>query len=315
MNAIVIDQYGSPEVLQTRRISTPLIEDHEVLVKVHAAGLNPIDYKIRQGMLKKIYKLKFPAILGHDVAGVVAGTGNKVSDFKAGDEVYAMLPPLEMGAYAGYAAVDHRDLALKPKNLSFEEAAAIPLAALTALQGLRDKGALKRGQEVLINGASGGVGTFAVQIAKAMGAVVVGVCSGKNAEMVKSLGADVVLDYTKQDFTRLAAKYDIVFDTVNKRSFDACKRVLRKHGKFVTTGLSPQLLFKAGLSLLTSKKCRLISISSSGDDLRLIKNFAEENVLKPVIEKMYKPEEMPRAHQHLAGEHVAGKLVVKMDFS
>ncbi len=315
MNAVVIDQYGSPKVLQVRRVSTPLVEDYEVLVKVHAAGLNPVDYKIRQGMLKKFYKLKFPAILGSDIAGVVAGTGNKVTDFKAGDGVYAMMPSLQMGGYAGYVAVDHHALALKPKNLSFEEAAAIPLAALTALQSLRDKGQLKRNQEVLINGASGGVGSFAVQIAKALGAVVVGVCSGENAAIVRDLGADVVLDYHKQDFTRLAAQYDIVLDAVGKRSFAECKKVLKKHGRFVSTGISAQLFVDVALSLLMPKKCKMITTGSSGDDLRMLAGFAEENMLKPVIQKVYRPEEILQAHQTLAAGHVAGKLVVKMDFN
>lgn len=315
MNAIIIEQYGSPEVLQTRRVSTPFIEEDEVLVKVKAAGLNPVDYKIRQGKLKKIHKIKFPKVLGYDIAGEVAGVGTKVKNFKAGDEVYAMLPMSEMGGYAGYVAVNEKDLAFKPKNLSFEEAAAIPIGGLTALQALRDQGKLKdRNQEVLVNGASGGVGIFAVQIAKARGATVVGVCSTQNVEMVKSLGADAVIDYTKQDFTQLSAEYDIIFDAVGKRSYSECKRVLSKYGRYVTTGFSPKILLEFGISAFTNKKARLVSVHASGKDLELLTNYVEENMLKPVIEKVYSPEEMPLAHQRLESEHVAGKLVVKMDF-
>lgn len=314
MNAVIIQQYGSPEVLTPTRVSTPLIEDDEILVKVKAASLNPIDYKIRRGDLKKIMKLSFPKVLGHDIAGEVAGVGPKVKNFKTGDEVYAMLNTPEMGGYGEYVAVREENMALKPKNLSFEEAAAIPLAGLTALQALRNRGKLQhRNQEVLINGASGGVGTFAVQIAKARGAVVVGICSTSHVEMVKQLGADAVIDYSKYDFTQLAAQYDIIFDAVGVRSFPECRKVLYQHGRYVTTRSSPKNFVLSGLSAFTRKKAAIVLTRPSGTDLKLLANYAEEGLLRPVIEKVYAPEEMPRAHQRLEGGHVAGKLVLKMD--
>lgn len=315
MNAVIIQQYGSPEVLTPTRVSTPLIENDEILVKVKAASLNPIDYKIRRGDLKKFIKLRFPKILGHDIAGEVAGVGPKVKNFKAGDEVYAMLSTPEMGGYGGYVAVREENVALKPKNLSFEEAAAIPLAGLTALQALRDRGKLQnRNQEVLINGASGGVGSFAVQIAKAKGAVVVGVCSTSHVEMVRQLGADAVIDYLKYDFTQLAAQYDIIFDAVGKRSFSDCRKVLYKYGRYVTTKSTPKNFILSGLTSFTHKKAAVVLTRPDGADLKLLANYAEEGLLRPVIEKIYTPEEMPRAHQRLESGHVAGKLIIKMDF-
>ncbi len=314
MNAIVIDQYGSPEVLQTRRISTPLVEDDEVLVKVRAASLNPVDYKIRRGDLKKVLPIHFPKVLGYDIAGEIVGVGAKVRKFKAGDEVFAMLSTTEMGGYGGYVAVSEENVAIKPINLSFEEAAALPLAGLTALQALRDKGHLtERNQQVLINGASGGVGHLAIQIALARGASVVGVCGTEHVEMVRNLGADAVIDYHRQDFTQLSAQYDIVFDAVGKSSYPECKSILHEHGRFVTTGVSPEIFFQIGLSIFTKKKARLVSVSPKGEDLALLANYAEENQLKPVIENIYRPEEIPRAHQHLESEHVAGKLVLSME--
>lgn len=217
MKAVIIRRYGAAEVLQYEDVEQPKIEPTQLLVKVRASSVNPIDWKIRQGMLSLITGSKFPKILGFDVAGEVVAIGSGVTRFKPGDAVYGSTS-FPGGGYAEFAAVPENLVVLKPTNLSYEEAAAVPLAALTALQALRDQGNIQTGQTVLINGAAGGVGSFAVQIAKALGTVVTGVSSTKNLDLVKSLLADRVIDYTQQDFTQDTAQYDIIFDAVGKRS-------------------------------------------------------------------------------------------------
>jgi len=219
MKAVIINRYGSPDVLQYQDVELPQIKRDQLLVRVHAASVNPIDWKIRKGMLRLFTGNSFPMILGFDVSAEVVEVGQSVTQFKPGDLIYARLDQLPGGAYAEYAAVAAKVAALKPENLTHEEAAAVPLAALTALQALRDEGGLQPGHKVLINGSSGGVGTFAVQIAKAMAAEVTAVCSPKNIELAKTLGADHTLDYTQQDFTQDVARYDIIFDAVGNRSF------------------------------------------------------------------------------------------------
>jgi NADPH:quinone reductase-like Zn-dependent oxidoreductase len=208
MKAAVINGYGAPEVLQYTEVEKPQIKPNQMLVRVYASSVNPIDWKIRKGMLKVLTGNKFPMILGFDVSGEVVEVGTQVTQFKPGDSIYAHLNQLPGGAYAEYAAVAEKSAAAKPTNMSHEEAAAVPLAAMTALQAWRDEGNLKLGQKVLINGASGGVGTFAVQIAKVLGAEVTAVCGTRNLEMVKSLGADRLIDYKQQDFTKDTTKYE-----------------------------------------------------------------------------------------------------------
>ena len=238
MKAIVIRGYGAAEVLQYEDVEKPKIQPEQLLVKVHASSVNPIDWKTRKGMLSILTGNKFPLILGFDVAGEVVEVGSQVTRFKVGDAIYGSTS-FPGGAYAELAVVTESLAAPKPKNMSYEEAATVPLAALTALQALRDLGNIKSGQTVLINGASGGVGVFAVQIAKALGAEVTGVCSSKNLDLVKSLNADLVIDYTQQDFTQGNVQYDMIFDAVAKRSFSDSRKVLKPNGVYVSTLPTP----------------------------------------------------------------------------
>ncbi|MDY6897559.1 MAG: NAD(P)-dependent alcohol dehydrogenase, partial [Cyanobacteriota bacterium] len=258
MKAMVIYEYGGADVLRYEEVEAPKIKPDELLVKVHAAGVNPIDWKIRKGMLKVISGNKFPMIIGFDLAGEVLEVGSQVESFRVGDEIYGSLS-VPGGAYAELAAVSQKVAAVKPANVSFEEAAALPVAALTALQSLRDKANIQPSQTVLVNGASGGVGIFAVQIAKALGAEVTGVCSSKNLDFVKSLGADFTIDYTQQDFTQNQVQYDIILDAVAKQTFDNCKKVMKPNGVYVTTLPSFQNMISIGLtSLFGSKKAKFI---------------------------------------------------------
>src|SRR5215210_1566810 len=240
MKAIVHDEYGSSDVLELRDIDRPEIADDEVLVHVHAAGVNPGDWAIMSGLpyiARPVYGLRKPknAVRGTDVAGTVQAVGNSVTRLQPGDEVVGWCSGLG-GAFAEYASVSEDALALKPANLTFEQAAAVPMAGFVALQALRDHGDVRAGQKVLINGASGGIGTFAVQIAKALGAEVTGVCSTRNVEMVRSIGADHVIDYTREDFTQSGQKYDVMLDAVGSRSLSDLRRALTPTGTLVPNG-------------------------------------------------------------------------------
>lgn len=317
MNAFIINQYGTPEVLQATKLSTPLVGPNEVLIKVVASGLNPLDYKVRRGDLKKVFRLEFPKILGADIAGVISGIGSDVTDLQPNDAVYALLPTPKWGGYGEYVTVKAKYVEKKPGNLSFEEAAAFPAAGLTAWQALRQKSRIERGTRVLINGASGGVGTFAVQIAHAAGARVTGVCSEANRDMVKQLGADEVVDYHRQDFTRMPDQYDVVFDVVGNRSFAECKPVLAKKGVYVTTTFSPKLLITSFFTNFFGKKSKIVMVKPRKEDLFQLAQFAEAGMIKAVIEKVYDATEkdLVEAHQQLESGHTAGKLVLKMNFA
>ncbi|AFY58706.1 Zn-dependent oxidoreductase, NADPH:quinone reductase [Rivularia sp. PCC 7116] len=310
MQAVVIHEYGSADVLRYEEVEAPTTKPDELLVKVRAAGVNPIDWKIRKGMLKVISGNKFPMILGFDLAGEVLEVGSQVSNFQVGDEIYGSLP-LPGGAYAQLAAVPQKVAAVKSKSISFEEAAGLPVAALTALQSLRDKANIKPLQTVLINGASGGVGIFAVQIAKALGAEVTGVCSGKNLDFVKSLGADFLIDYTQQDFTQNQVEYDIVFDAVGKQTFDNCKKNLKSNGVYITTLPSLQNIVSIGLtSLFGSKKAKFILAQPNTADLLYLNELIEAGKLRVVIDCTYPLKELAAAHIYSQSERAKGKIVI-----
>ncbi len=316
MNAFVINQYGPPTVLKVTKVSTPLIGPKEILIHIAASGLNPLDYKIRRGDLKSIIRFSFPKVIGTDVAGTVVGIGSQVTDLQPNDEVYAMLPVPKFGGFGEYVAVDAKYVAKKSTNLSFEEAAAIPAAGLTAWQALRKKANINPQSRVLINGASGGVGTFAIQIAKAAGAQVTGVCSAQNIPLVKDLGATEVIDYKNQDFTRIPHQYDVVFDAVGNRSFSECKPILAKKGTYVTTAVSPKVMLQSVLSSIGGKTCKIIMVKPDKEDLYQLAQFAEADMIKPIIQKIYNATEknMVEAHQQLESGHTVGKLVMKMNF-
>jgi len=316
MNAFIIDQYGPPTVFSATKLSTPLLGAREVLIKVHAAGFNPLDYKVRRGDLKSVIRISFPKVLGSDVAGTVMGVGSEITALQPNDEVYAMLPAPQFGGYAEYVSIDAKHVALKPKNLSFEEAASIPIAGLTAWQALRKKGNITRGSRVLINGASGGVGTFAVQIAKDAGAQITGVCSTSNADLVKELGATEVIDYQLQDFTQLPYQYDVVLDAVGNQSLSSCKSILSKKGIFITTGVSFKNILDQALSIFGGKKSKIMMVQPDQEDLYQLAQFAEADMLKPVIQKVYDATEkdLVEAHQQLESGHTVGKLVMRIKF-
>ncbi len=311
MKAVVIHEYGSADVLRYEEVEAPIIKPDELLVKVHAAGVNPVDWKIRKGMLKVITGNKFPIIIGFDLAGVVLQVGSQVTGFQVGDNVYGSLG-VPGGAYAEIAAVPQKVAAVKSTNISFEEAAALPVAALTALQSLRDKANIQRSQSVLINGASGGVGIFAVQIAKALGAEVTGVCSSKNIDFVKSLGADLTIDYTTDDFTKNQVQYDIVFDAVGKQTFDNCKKVLKPNGVYITT--LPNLQNIVAIALTTifgSQKAKFILAQPNTADLLYLNELIDAGKLRVVIDCTYPLKELAAAHIYSESERAKGKIVIR----
>ena len=314
MKAIAINQYGSADVLQLLDLDPPTPKPDQIKVKVHAAGINPVDWKIRKGMLKLVTGSRFPRILGSDLAGEVVECGAQATRFKVGDAIYAFTNPTVGGAYAEFAAIPERIACLKPENLTYIQAAAAPLAAATALQALRDQGQLQPGQTVLINGAAGGVGMFAVQIAKAMGATVTGVCSGQKAEFVTGLGCDRVIDYTQQDFTQAPDRYNLIFDAVSKQSFGRCKRVLEPNGVYVSTLPSPIGMVQTLITSLTpGKKSKFILVQPSGDDLNYLKSLFESQQLRPMIDRTFPLAETAAAHTYSETERATGKLVVVLD--
>lgn len=320
MKAIVCPKYGSPDVLELREVEKPTPGDNEVLIKVHAAAVNAADWhlmrgdpflaRISIGLLKPKYK-----ILGADVAGRVETVGKNVNQFKPGDEVFGDLFESGCGAYAEYACARENGLVLKPSNVTFEQAASVPLAAVTALQALRDNGKIKAGQKVLISGASGGVGIFAVQIAKWFGADVTAVCSTRNLDMVRALGADRVIDYTQEDFTKNRACYDLILAVNGYHSISDYKRVLNPNGTYVMIGGSgaqmAQAMFLGPLiSMMGNKKMGNMLAKPNQKDLLFLKALMEDGKLEAVIDRRYTLREVPDAIRHLEGEHARGKIVI-----
>ncbi|MBI3175320.1 MAG: NAD(P)-dependent alcohol dehydrogenase [Chloroflexi bacterium] len=314
MKAIVQNDYGSPDVLNLAEVAKPVIKNNEVLVRVKAVSINAGDVFAMRGSPWPIRLIAgFPKpknyVLGQDMAGVVEMAGSNVTQFRPGDEVYAS----SGSALAEYVSVADDKLALKPDNLTFEKAATIPTGAITALKGLRDVGKLKPGQKVLINGASGGVGTFAVQIAKALGAEVTGVCSTRNVDMVRSLGADDVVDYTRKDFTQNGRRYDLILDNVASHSFSEMMRVLTPQGLIVpNSGHSGMgYVFKAFLlSPFLSQLGSMYFAVPNGKDLAQLKEWIETGKVKPVIDRTYELRETPDAFRYLDKEHARGKVVI-----
>lgn len=321
MRAIVHNTYGSPDVLEYQEIEKPELTDDGVLVRVRAASINPADMyslsgrpllvRIRGGLLRPKNNR-----LGIDFAGTVEAVGKDVTTFRAGDEVFGG----ESGALADYVCI--RDgYALKPANLTFEEAAAVPVAAITALQGLRDKGQIKSGQKVLINGASGGVGTFAVQIAKVFGAEVSAVCSPRNIELVRSLGADHIIDYTREDFTRSDQRYDLILDVAGSKSWSQYKRILKAQGTLVIVGAPKGNALIGPLSHIA--KVRMAAFRSSQNvhffiaqinqaDMMVLRELLESGKVKPIIDKRYELSELADAFRYLEEGHARGKIVLTM---
>ena len=319
MKAIVYSNYGSPDVLQCKEVEKPTAGDDEVLIRVRAASVNPVDRLFRGTpyLVRLLTGLRKPkdTRLGRDVAGQVEAVGRNVTQFKPDDEVFGAC----RGAFAEYACASERALVVKPDNVTFEQAASVPVAALTALQGLRDKGRIQPGQKVLINGAAGGVGTFAVQIAKSFGADVTGVCSTRNVEMVRSIGADRVIDYTQEDFTKGAQRYDLIFDCVSNHSLSACRRVLNPKGICVIVGgpgvwmILTRALKALVLSRFVSQNFRMFIARLTKEDLTVMRELMEAGKVTPVIDKRYKLSEVPKAIRYLEEGHARGKLVITLE--
>jgi NADPH:quinone reductase-like Zn-dependent oxidoreductase len=326
MKAIVYCDYGVPN-LKFQEIEKPTPEDDQLLVKVRAASVNPLDWHFIEGtpyfMRLMGVGLRKPkdTRLGVDFAGTVEAVGKNVTKFKPGDEVFGGRD----GAFAEYVCVrEARAVALKPANITFDQAASVPIAALTALQGVRDKGKVQPGQKVLINGASGGVGTFAVQIAKSMGADVTGVCSTRNLDMVRSLGADHVIDYTKEDFTKGAERYDVIMDNVANHSLLECRRALKPNGIYVLIGggsaneqglIGPLInpIKAMLLSPFVSQKMGMMLADLNQKDLTALADLMEAGKVTPVIDRTYKLSELPQAIEYLEQGHARGKVVIAVD--
>ena len=322
MKAITYNTYGSFDVLAYRDVDLPTINEHEVLVRVHAAGLHvgdcfsvrgaPFGMRLVTGLLKPKH-----GVPGFDLAGRVEAVGEAVTHFQPGDEVFGA----STGTCAEYARVGEQQLALKPAQLTFEQAAAMPTSALTALHGLRDAGKVQPGHKVLINGASGGVGSFAVQIAKAFGAEVTGVCSTQNVEMVRSIGADHVIDYTREDFTRSGPRYDVIFDNVENHSLSDCRRVLTPNGTLVLNsgagaqgiGMLVRLMAPLVLSPFVRQRLRRFLSAPNHNDLVLLKELVESGKLRPVIDTTFPLRETAAALAHIEGGHARGKVVVTVE--
>ncbi len=315
MKAVVYTKFGPPDiVLRLKEVEKPTPRDNELLVNVHAASINFGDWGFVRGkpfivrlMGAGLLKPK-NTILGSDIAGRVEAVGRNVKQLQPGNEVFGELAMHGWGGFAEYASVPEKVLALKPANLTFEEAAAVPQAATVALHGLRDKGQVQPGQKVLINGASGGIGTFAVQIAKSFGAEVTGVCSTRNLEMVRSLGADHVIDYTQEDFTQNEGRYDRIIDIVANRSMSDYMRALSPEGRYVAVAFNPSSMFARG----GSKKAGPLAVKSSVEDLVFIKALIEAGKVVPVIDRRYPLSEVSEALRYYGERHSRGKVVITM---
>jgi len=330
MKAVICTKYGPPEVLQIKEVEKPTPKENEILVKIYATTVTAGDVTMRSGMKKASFLLRFftrlmmgfrkpkKDVLGMELSGEVEAVGSDIKRFKKGDQIFGTTTGLDYGSYAEYICIPEEPIstglfganmvALKPANMTYEEAAAVPIGADTALHFLR-KGDIKSGQKVLIYGASGSVGTFAVQVAKHLGAEVTGVCSTTNLEMVKSLGADKVIDYTKEDFSKTGEIYDIIFETVGKSSYSACKRSLKKGG----------ILLEAVINVghLIRSKFSSIKVIGGGatevtEDLLILKDLAEAGKIKSVIDKTYPIEQIVEAHEYVDKGHKKGNVVIRI---
>jgi len=312
MKAVVYTKKGSPDKLIYRDVEIPVPNDNEVLTKIHAVSANAADYRsMRMGIIPK------NRIFGADIAGVVESVGKNIKQFKPGDEVIGDLSDCGFGGFAEYAVAPEEVLILKPAKILFEEASALPIASITALQALRDKGKVQKGQKVLIVGSGGGVGTFAVQLAKYFGAEVTAVCSTKNVGQTSSLGAKDVIDYTKEDFTKSDRPYDLILAVNGNYPLSAYKRILNPNGIYVMVGGSMMQIFKSivfgWLLSLGSKKISYLSAKSNQTDLEFIANLVENGNIKPVIDRRYSLDKTADAMRYLGEGHAGGKVVIKVE--
>ncbi|KZD36218.1 NADP-dependent oxidoreductase [Bacillus cereus] len=331
MKAMIIDRYGKVP-MRMAEVPTPEINEYEVLAEIHAASINPIDFKIRDGKVKMLLKYEMPLILGNDFSGVITKVGSKVTRFKVGDEIYARPRKNKIGTFAEYIAIHEDDIALKPKNLSFEEVASIPLVGLTSYQALHDIMQLQKGQKILIHAGSGGVGTFAIQLAKIMGATVTTTASEAGANLVTSLGADEIINYKTEKFEDILKNYDAVFDTIGGATLEKSFNIIKSGGNIVSVSGMPNArfgkefgsgFFKTLLFSLASKKLTALEkkhnaqysflfMKPSGDQLRTIANYIEAGKIKPVIDRVFPFEDAQKAMEYSESGRAKGKIIVKI---
>lgn len=320
MKAMVYTTYGSPDVLQLTQVAKPTPRDNEVLIRIHAVSANAADWRLMRGdpflyrLVSGLFKPK-NTILGADIAGRVEAVGKNVHGLRPGDAVFGDISGCGLGGFAEYVAVPEHAVVTKPANMTFEQAAAVPMAAVTALQALRDKGQIQPGHKVLIHGASGGVGTFAVQLAKWFGAEVTAVCSTGKVELVRSLGADHVIDYTQEDFTTIGQRYDLILAANGNRSMFDYKRALTARGRFVVTGGSMAQLFQTILlgpfvSMAGQQNMASVTATPNQPDLTFLKTLLEAGNIAPVIDQCYPLSETAQAIRHLEAGHARGKIVI-----
>jgi alcohol dehydrogenase len=332
MKAFILDRYGSKVALRAGEVADPEVREDDVLVQVHAAGVNLLDSKLRSGEFKLILPYRVPFVLGHDVAGVVVRVGASVKQFKVGDEVYARPEDHRIGTFAELIAVNEKDLALKPKNLTMEEAASIPLVGLTAWQALVERGQLKPGQKVFIQAGSGGVGTFAIQLAKHLGATVATTTSTSNVDMVRSLGADVVVDYKTEDFEAKLSGYDLVLHSQDSKALEKSLRVLRPGGRLVSISgpPTPEFAEEIGapwyvklvasiLSFGTRRRAKSLGttfsflfMKASGDQLRQLATLLEGGAVRPVVDRAFPFQSTHDALAYVETGRAKGKVVIKV---
>lgn len=308
MKAVIIENYGGTEQLKYTEVDTPKLRDHDILIEVKAASVNPVDWKIREGYLKGKLPYDFPLILGWDAAGTVKEAGKDVTKFEVGDQVFSRPDITRNGTYAEYVAVDENLVAPKPSNLTYEEAASIPLVGLTSWQCLVDFAKIKKGDRVLIHAGSGGVGSFAVQLAKVFGAWVAATCSSDNVAFVESLGADQVIDYKKEDFTEILCDMDIVFDTmggdIQKRSYE----VLKKGGRLVSIAQPPDEAYAEERNV----RAGYVFMDPDGDQLKQIGDLIEKGKIRPIVGSVMKLEDIKEAHRLSETHHAKGKIVLSV---
>lgn len=332
MKAYTINRYSREDKLQLVELPEPVVKENDVLIEVHSASINQLDVKLKDGEFKLLLPYKFPLILGHDVAGMVIKVGSKVSRYKVGDEVFARPADFRIGTFAEYIAIDEHDVALKPKNVSMEQAASIPLVALTVWQAFVEKANLKKGQKVFIQAGSGGVGTIAIQLAKHLGATVATTTSADNFELVKSLGADIVIDYKTQDFETILKEYDLVLNSQDEKTLEKSLRLVKSGGKVISISGPPDMAFakEIGLSWLMkiaifflSRKVRsqakklgidysFLFMQANGKQLLEIGKLIETDVIRPVVDKVFPFEDINEAMSYVASGRAKGKVIVKV---
>ncbi|MBG08202.1 MAG: zinc-binding alcohol dehydrogenase [Halobacteriovoraceae bacterium] len=313
MKAYVYRKYGSPDEVKSIEREVPSPKKNELLIKVKAIGLNPLDYRIRRGSLRPFTNFNFPRQIASDFSGEVVEVGGENSSYNIGDLVYGMVFQLQSGASAEYIVSKEENLFHAPKSLKLEEAASVPLAAQTSLQALRDIAQLKKGMRVLINGASGGVGTFAIGLSKIFEAHVTAVTSFRNISLVNELGSDEVIDYTKNDFTQMKGSFDVIFDCWGNKNFNIVKDNLTSSGVYVSTIPNSKNFFSTFKTSFTSKKGKVVLVRSKKEDLAFLKKVIESRELKVVIEKSFSQDKIIEAYKHLETKRTRGKVIVVLN--